>query len=67
MSAVAVKFGAQNAPPQGDAVRSQRFDVQFVSVDREPSPPEFQTELFFIVGQDAPELLDLHPVAAAVD
>lgn len=67
MPAVAVKFGAQNAPPQGDAVRGQRFDVQFVSIDREPPPPEFQTELFFIVGQDAPELLDLHPVAAAVD
>ena len=67
MPAVAVKFGAQNAPPQSDAVRGQRFDVQFVSIDREPPPPEFQTELFFIVGQDAPKLLDLHPVAAAVD
>lgn len=67
MPAVAVKFGAQHAPPQGDAVRGQRFDVQFVSVDREPPPPEFQTKLFFIVGQDAPKLLDLHPVAAAVD
>ena len=57
MSAVAVKFGAQNAPPQSDAVRGQRFDAQFVSIDREPPPPEFQTELFFIVGQDAPKLL----------
>ena len=67
MPAIAVKFGAQNASPQSDAVRSQRFDVQFISIDREPPPPEFQTELFFIVGQDAPKLLDLHPVAAAVD
>ena len=27
MPAIAVKFGAQNAPPQSDAVRGQRFDV----------------------------------------
>lgn len=60
------KIGPSDLTFQGEPVDRQRFDPQMVAVDGKDVLPEFKAKLFFIIGADLPEMLDLQNAAGPV-